>query len=83
MCSCTSHASVSVCVSVFSGVRPFGVSLLVAGFDDGKPGLYQVDPSGSYWAWKASALGKNMMTAKTFLEKRQVHGLEFTLYQRD
>eukprot|EP00744_Colponema_vietnamica_P001191 GILI01001998.1.p1 GENE.GILI01001998.1~~GILI01001998.1.p1 ORF type:complete len:259 (+),score=70.95 GILI01001998.1:72-779(+) len=52
------------------GVRPFGVSLLVAGYDDEGPQLYQVDPSGSYWAWKASAIGKNMINAKTFLEKR-------------
>eukprot|EP01094_Clydonella_sp_ATCC50884_P006117 TRINITY_DN1514_c0_g1_i1.p1 TRINITY_DN1514_c0_g1~~TRINITY_DN1514_c0_g1_i1.p1 ORF type:complete len:235 (+),score=86.21 TRINITY_DN1514_c0_g1_i1:295-999(+) len=52
------------------GVRPFGVSLLVAGFDDNGPHLYQVDPSGSYWAWKASAIGKNATSAKTFLEKR-------------
>ncbi len=27
-------------------------------------------PSGSYFAWKASAIGKNMTNAKTFLEKR-------------
>ena len=74
-----------------SGVRPFGVSLLVAGYDDAGPQLYQarepgetlfaffglthvaccqVDPSGSYFAWKASAIGKNMVNAKTFLEKR-------------
>jgi len=52
------------------GVRPFGVSLLIAGFDDQGPQLYQVDPSGSYWAWKASAIGKHMVNAKTFLEKR-------------
>lgn len=53
------------------GVRPFGVSLLIAGWDsDQGPTLYQVDPSGSYWAWKASAIGKNMVNAKTFLEKR-------------
>jgi 20S proteasome subunit alpha 2 len=32
--------------------------------------LFQVDPSGSYWAWKASAIGKNSTNAKTFLEKR-------------
>jgi len=52
------------------GVRPFGVSLLIAGYDDDGPQLYQVDPSGSYWAWKASAIGKNSVDAKTFLEKR-------------
>eukprot|EP01113_Clastostelium_recurvatum_P035664 TRINITY_DN499_c0_g2_i1.p1 TRINITY_DN499_c0_g2~~TRINITY_DN499_c0_g2_i1.p1 ORF type:complete len:234 (-),score=68.72 TRINITY_DN499_c0_g2_i1:48-749(-) len=52
------------------GVRPFGVSLLIAGYDEKGPQLYQVDPSGSYWAWKASAVGKDMVRAKTFLEKR-------------
>merc|ERR1712216_484582 len=52
------------------GVRPFGVSLLVAGYDAKGPQLYQVDPSGAYWAWKASAIGKNYLNAQTFLEKR-------------
>lgn len=53
------------------GVRPFGVSLLVAGHDAQEgPKLYQVDPSGSFWAWKASALGKNGVNARAFLEKR-------------
>jgi 20S proteasome subunit alpha 2 len=52
------------------GVRPFGCSLLVAGFDLEGPRLYQVDPSGSYWPWKATALGKNGVNARTFLEKR-------------
>ena len=57
----------------FRGVRPYGVSLLVAGWDNHRgPSLYQVDPSGSFWAWKASAIGKNMINAKTFLEKRCV-----------
>eukprot|EP01027_Heterolobosea_sp_BB2_P005456 GEZU01008343.1.p1 GENE.GEZU01008343.1~~GEZU01008343.1.p1 ORF type:complete len:124 (-),score=42.08 GEZU01008343.1:121-492(-) len=58
------------------GVRPFGVSLLIAGFDEQGPHLYQVDPSGSYWAWKASAIGKNMINAKTFLEKRYTDEIE-------
>ena len=31
------------------GVRPFGVSLLIAGTDDEGPQLYQVDPSGAYF----------------------------------
>jgi len=59
-----------------SGVRPFGCSLLVAGFDDAGPQLYQVDPSGTYFAWKASAIGKNATNAKTFLEKRYSDEME-------
>jgi len=58
------------------GVRPFGVSLLMAGYDELGPQLYQVDPSGSYFAWKASAIGKNMVNAKTFLEKRYSDEME-------
>jgi len=57
-------------------VRPFGVSLLAAGYDDDGPHLYQIDPSGSFWAWKASAIGKNMVNAKTFLEKRYNEDIE-------
>lgn len=53
------------------GVRPFGVSLLVAGWDQVEgPSLYQVDPSGTYFGWKASAVGKEQAAAKAFLEKR-------------
>ncbi|KAF8823011.1 putative proteasome subunit alpha2, protease of the acylase family and NTN hydrolase fold [Cardiosporidium cionae] len=52
------------------GVRPFGISLLVAGYDAGGPQLYQVDPSGAYFGWKASAIGRDMQNSKTFLEKR-------------
>jgi 20S proteasome subunit alpha 2 len=59
------------------GVRPFGISLLVAGLDgDGKPGLYQVDPSGAYFGWKATAIGKNYVSAKNFLEKRWTADME-------
>jgi 20S proteasome subunit alpha 2 len=58
------------------GVRPFGCSLLVAGYDDEGPSLYQVDPSGAYWAWKASAIGKHQLNAKTFLEKRYSADME-------
>jgi len=58
------------------GVRPFGVSLLIAGWDDQGPQLYQVDPSGSYFAWKACAIGKNFTSAKTFLEKRYSEDIE-------
>lgn len=53
------------------GVRPFGISTLIAGFDgDGKPNLYQTDPAGTYYAWKATAIGKNSKSVVDFLEKK-------------
>ncbi|KAF7639514.1 Proteasome subunit alpha type [Meloidogyne graminicola] len=53
------------------GVRPFGVSLLIGGWDESKgPMLFQIDPSGSYFAWRATAIGKNDNMQKPFLEKR-------------
>ncbi|RWS11839.1 Proteasome subunit alpha type-2-like protein [Dinothrombium tinctorium] len=58
------------------GVRPFGVSLLVAGWDSDRPHLFQCDPSGAYFAWKATALGRNHTNGKSFLEKRYSEELE-------
>ncbi|GKT35872.1 Proteasome subunit alpha type-2-A [Aduncisulcus paluster] len=53
------------------GVRPFGCSLLVIGKEaDGKPGLFQVDPSGSFFAWKAACVGHGASDAQSYLEKR-------------
>ena len=44
-----------------SGVRPFGLSCLIAGFDEGSevPKLYMTDPSGQVTMWKSAAIGKN------------------------
>nr|CAB3265216.1 proteasome subunit alpha type-2-like [Phallusia mammillata] len=58
------------------GVRPFGVSLLICGWDNNRPYLFQCDPSGAYFAWKATALGKNHLNGKSFLEKRYNEELE-------
>jgi 20S proteasome subunit alpha 2 len=58
------------------GVRPFGVSCLVAGYDDDGPQLFQVDPSGAGFGWKATAIGKNYINAKNFLERRYSDDME-------
>merc|ERR1712096_116123 len=52
------------------GVRPMGCSILMAGVDESGPHLYQLDPSGAYFGWKATAIGKCSDGAKTFLERR-------------
>ncbi|XP_041046233.1 proteasome subunit alpha-type 8 isoform X2 [Carcharodon carcharias] len=53
-----------------NGRRPFGISALIVGFDyDGTPRLYQTDPSGTYQAWKANAIGRSAKTVREFLEK--------------
>lgn len=44
----------------FVGRRPFGVSLLYAGWDKHYGfQLYQSDPSGNYGGWKATCIGNN------------------------
>ncbi len=63
------------------GVRPFGVSLLICGMEPSPTGekiplLFQCDPSGAYFAWKATAMGKNSINGKTFLEKRYTEDME-------
>ncbi|GFE52707.1 proteasome subunit alpha [Babesia ovis] len=58
------------------GVRPFGISLLLASYDSEGPQLYQIDPSGAYFGWRATAIGDRMQNNMTFLEKRYNADLE-------
>ncbi|KAF5298433.1 hypothetical protein FQR65_LT01211 [Abscondita terminalis] len=53
-----------------NGRRPFGMSCLIGGFDyDGSGHLYQTEPSGIYYEWKANATGRSAKTVREFLEK--------------
>lgn len=53
------------------GVRPFGVSCMIAGFSpEGVPQLFLTDPAGTYSSWKANAIGgRNEKAVREFLEK--------------
>ena len=48
------------------GIRPFGISLLVAGSNDA-PHLFETDPSGTMREWKAHAVGRGAKDAKKVL----------------
>ncbi|UPV74767.1 archaeal proteasome endopeptidase complex subunit alpha [Halorussus limi] len=50
------------------GARPFGTALLVGGVADGRPALYETDPSGTPSAWKAAAVGRESAVIREFLE---------------
>ncbi|CAB3359969.1 Hypothetical predicted protein [Cloeon dipterum] len=49
--------------------RPYGVGLLVAGYDDNGPHIYQTCPSANFYDCKAMAIGARSQSARTYLEK--------------
>jgi len=62
-------ANVKQMYTQHAGVRPFGVSLLIAGCDEVLgPQLYMTEPSGSYWSYRATAIGSSAPTIIEFLE---------------
>nr|CAG4638586.1 EOG090X09LQ [Cyclestheria hislopi] len=59
----------------YGGKRPFGVSLLYAGWDHHYGfQLYQSDPSGNYGGWKATCIGNNSAAAVSMLKQEYKEG---------
>jgi len=52
-----------------AGLRPFGVSILVAGIDDSKARLFETDPTGIFFEYKASVIGEGEVEVEEFLHK--------------
>ncbi len=53
----------------YSGVRPYGVALIIAGVDLKGGAIYVTDPSGTYVSYAAVAIGANSDEVTDFLEK--------------
>ncbi|XP_003387223.1 PREDICTED: proteasome subunit alpha type-1-like [Amphimedon queenslandica] len=54
----------------FYGRRPYGVGMLIAGYDLQGPHLYQTCPSSDYYDCKCMAIGARSQSARTYLERK-------------
>lgn len=59
----------------YGGVRPFGVAFLLGGIDEKGPQLYEIDPSSTFYGWKAHAIGRGAPEALKILIKSWKEGL--------
>ncbi|CAL6037838.1 20S_proteasome alpha subunit 3 [Hexamita inflata] len=57
----TQIADTKQSVTQYGGLRPYGVSFLIAGYDEKKKAynLFQTDPSGNFSQWTATSIGKS------------------------
>ena len=53
-----------------AGVRPFGVSMILAGVDNTGGRILTTDPSGAYRGFKATAVGRKSEEANRLLEEK-------------
>ncbi|MCD1296148.1 proteasome endopeptidase complex, archaeal, alpha subunit [Methanocella sp. CWC-04] len=52
----------------YGGVRPYGSALLIAGVDETGPRLFETDPSGALYEYKAVSIGANRNVVMEMLE---------------
>lgn len=66
--------------TLFAGKRPFGLGVLMAGYDEMGPHIYETCPSGNYYDWKAHSIGARCQSARTYLE---AHHEEYSIGDRN
>jgi len=59
----------------YAGVRPYGVSLLIGGVDSNGLRLFETDPSGALFEYKATAIGAGKKTVEEYFEKEYKDGM--------
>lgn len=57
------------------GLRPFGVSVLIAGVDDDGPKLFETDPIGIFFQYKATVIGEGETEIEEILHKKYSENL--------
>jgi proteasome alpha subunit len=57
------------------GLRPFGVSLLVAGVDESGKKLFETDPTGIFYQYKATVIGEGEPEIEEILQKEYKDGM--------
>lgn len=57
------------------GARPFGVALIVGGIENGEPRLFETDPSGTPYEWRALSIGSDRSDLRDYLEEEYEEGL--------
>ncbi|MFH1257744.1 MAG: archaeal proteasome endopeptidase complex subunit alpha [Candidatus Micrarchaeota archaeon] len=60
----------------YAGVRPYGVSLLIAGMD-GSFKLYETDPSGALFEYRATGIGSGKKPVEEFFEKEYADSITY------
>ena len=61
------------------GVRPYGVSMFIAGYDrENQPKLFLTEPSGAFSQWKANAIGRNSKVMLDYLEANYHEDLSYS-----
>ncbi|KAJ3658969.1 hypothetical protein Zmor_010680 [Zophobas morio] len=55
--------------TLYSAVRPYGCSVILASFEENGPLMYTIDPSGVSYGYHGCAIGKAKQSAKTEIEK--------------
>jgi proteasome alpha subunit len=59
----------------YGGVRPYGVSVLIGGYDKG-PKLYEIDAGGPFLGYKADAIGAGKKIAEEILVRDYKDGMD-------
>ena len=55
--------------TLYSSVRPFGITAIMGSVDKTGPAIYMIEPNGVYWGYRGCATGKGRQLAKTEVEK--------------